>query len=55
MTTAHAPQGKPWRATVAQWAPGLLVALAAGVATAHGIYEVAAAAGRPRRSRGCTR
>lgn len=29
------------------WAPGLLVAIGAGVATAHGLYEVAAAAGVP--------
>jgi hypothetical protein len=29
------------------WAPGLLVALGAAVATAHGLYEVAADAGVP--------
>ena len=29
------------------WAPGLLVAAAAAVATAHGLYEVARAAGAP--------
>src|SRR5947209_9447030 len=30
------------------WAAGLVVALGAGVATAHGLYEVALAAGTPR-------
>ena len=37
------------------WAAGLVVALGAGVATAHGLYEVALAAGTPRGWRGCTR
>lgn len=35
------------RAPVALWLPGLLVALGAGVATAHGLYETARAAGTP--------
>src|ERR687893_1605281 len=30
------------------WTAGLVVALGAGVATAHGLYEVALAAGTPR-------
>jgi hypothetical protein len=48
-TTHHAEQagGGGWaRWTV--WAAGLVVALGAGVATAHGLYEVALAAGTPR-------
>jgi hypothetical protein len=36
-----------WAVWAAVWLPGLLVALGAGVATAHGLYEVAAAAGAP--------
>jgi hypothetical protein len=52
MTTpvrTHRVQAEPsgWaRWTV--WAAGLVVALGAGVATAHGLYEVALAAGTPR-------
>jgi hypothetical protein len=48
-TTHHAEQAARvgWaRWTV--WAAGLVVALGAGVATAHGLYEVALAAGTPR-------
>jgi hypothetical protein len=36
------------RALWALWVPGLLVAVGAGVATAHGLYEVAVAAAVPR-------
>lgn len=43
-TTAEARRGRvPWMF----WLPGLLVALAAGVATAHGLYEVALASSVP--------
>jgi hypothetical protein len=42
----HAARGRWARWTV--WAAGLIVALGAGVATAHGLYEVALAAGTPR-------
>ena len=44
--TAQAGRGGWARWTV--WAAGLVVALGAGVATAHGLYEVALAAGTPR-------
>jgi len=37
------------------WGAGLLVAVGAGVATAHGLYDVAIAARVPHRSRGCIR
>jgi hypothetical protein len=53
MTTpvpTHRAQTEPsgWaRWTV--WLAGLVVALGAGVATAHGLYEVALAAGTPGR------
>jgi hypothetical protein len=36
-----------WATLAALWLPGLLVALGAGVATAHGLYEVALGAGVP--------
>jgi hypothetical protein len=36
-----------WTVWAAVWVPGLLVAIGAGVATAHGLYEVAAASGAP--------
>lgn len=39
-----APDGRAARGT---WVAGLVVALGAGVATAHGLFEVAAAAGVP--------
>ena len=39
----------------ATWTAGLAVALGAGVATAHGLYQVAAAAGVPHRWPGSTR
>jgi uncharacterized protein DUF2637 len=45
-THDHASRGVWARWTV--WAAGLVVALGAGVATAHGLYEVALAAGTPR-------
>ena len=45
-TIHHAARGG-W-ARWAVWAAGLVVALGAGVATAHGLYEVALAAGTPR-------
>lgn len=38
---------REWKTFAALWGPGFLVALAAGVATAHGLYEVALAAGTP--------
>ena len=44
--TMQAGRGVWARWTV--WAAGLVVALGAGVATAHGLYEVALAAGTPR-------
>ncbi len=44
--TVHAGSGVWARWTV--WAAGLVVALGAGAATAHGLYEVALAAGTPR-------
>ncbi len=37
-----------WRRVGLVWVAGLIVALGAGVATAHGLYEVALAAGTPR-------
>lgn len=36
-----------WAVWAAVWVPGLAVALGAAVATAHGLYEVAVAAGAP--------
>lgn len=54
MTTHHTTNttssatGRPRRAArVALWLPGLLVAVGAAVATAHGLYEVARAAETP--------
>ncbi|MBN9099393.1 MAG: hypothetical protein J0I49_14955 [Pseudonocardia sp.] len=44
-TDASGPGGRVVRAAV--WLPGLVVALGAAVATAHGLYEVAAAARVP--------
>jgi hypothetical protein len=44
--TGQAERGGWARWTV--WAAGLVVALGAGVATAHGLYEVALAAGTPK-------
>ena len=44
MTTSHEP-GQSGRRAV--WAAGLIVATGAGVATAHGLYQVAAAARVP--------
>jgi hypothetical protein len=43
-TRYHRPA---WARSAALWLPGLLVALGAGVATAHGLYEVALGAGVP--------
>jgi hypothetical protein len=40
-------QGR-WGRVALVWVAGLIVALGAGVATAHGLYEVALAAGTPR-------
>ena len=45
MTTAEQHERDPARRTV--WAAGLVVAAGAGVATAHGLYQVAAAARVP--------
>ena len=45
MTTNQAQPGQPGRR--AMWAAGLAVAVGAGVATAHGLYQVAAAARVP--------
>jgi Protein of unknown function (DUF2637) len=48
-THHHAEQtGRSGWARWTVWAAGLVVALGAGVATAHGLYEVALAAGTPR-------
>ncbi len=49
MTTPSTQERRPSRRLVraALWAPGLAVALGAAVATAHGLYEVAAAAAVP--------
>jgi hypothetical protein len=51
MTRADTPPrpgtGSTRLARAAVWLPGLLVALGAAVATVHGLYEVAAAAGVP--------
>lgn len=44
MTNSETRSGWGWLL----WLPGLLVALAAAAATAHGLYEVALAAGVPR-------
>jgi hypothetical protein len=47
---AHQPEqtGRSGWARWTVWAAGLVVALGAGVATAHGLYEVALAAGTPK-------
>ncbi|MQA12835.1 MAG: hypothetical protein GEV09_01330 [Pseudonocardiaceae bacterium] len=47
MSTSEETNRRSARAPVVLWLPGLLVALAAAVATAHGLYEVAHAAGAP--------
>ncbi len=48
MTTTSHQAGPAGRARWIVWVAGLMVALGAGVATAHGLYEVALAAGTPR-------
>lgn len=47
MNTREETNRRLARAPAALWLPGLLVALGAAVATAHGLYEVAHAAGAP--------
>jgi hypothetical protein len=48
MTQPTHQAGPAGRARWIVWAAGLVVALGAGIATAHGLYEVALAAGTPR-------
>lgn len=44
----HVSKDRPkWTVWLALWVPGLLVAVGAGAATAHGLYEVAIGAGVP--------
>ncbi|WP_436493408.1 hypothetical protein [Actinokineospora sp. HUAS TT18] len=47
MSTPNTDSRREWKTLAALWGPGFLVALAAGAATAHGLFEVALAAGTP--------
>lgn len=47
MSTTHTSQRRDRRVRAALWLPGLLVAVGAAVATAHGLFEVARAAAAP--------
>ncbi len=47
MSTEHTANGRRRTMRAALWLPGMLVALGAAVATAHGLYEVALAAACP--------
>jgi len=47
MTADHTTRPARRSTVAALWLPGLVVAVGAGIATAHGLYEVAAAAGVP--------